>query len=553
MIDNRNYEKAYGLWQSQQRQGEETPPPVFIVVCNNTNVSKLVYDWASGWEKKLDSNTAVWVPGKLEIFSNVKNGKPVLRRNTILVDSEQIESGEAMSPEFKKIAAAEIDEFKNEYRARFPGRDADSLTDEDLLREVLNTVGKLGKLGENVKCVVSVSMLTEGWDANTVTHILGVRAFGTQLLCEQVVGRGLRRMSYQPNEDGKFEAEYAEVYGVPFSFIPCSGSTPDSKPPKKVVRVRALEERSAWEIQFPRIVGYRYDFPAERLTPKFTRQSRHILSTRDIATQTEVRTIIGQAEVHTLEGLRNRRLQEVVFLLAKLTLELHLKDEEGCLRPWLFPSLLRITRDWMDNYLQCQDNIFPQLLLVEGKAREVAEKIARAVVAGADGEKVLKPVLRPYDPVGSTKSVDFNTSRATYQTRPDKCHISHVVADTQSWEQKMAANLEEMDEVIAYVKNQNLGFSIPYVFEGKERHYYPDFIARVTYGEQELNLIVEVSGQPGEAKTAKAFTAQNLWVPAVNNHGGFGRWDYVECTDPWDGKTLIRRHLKQGSEQRSHG
>src|SRR5262249_31766036 len=162
-------------------------------------------------------------------------GRWTPRPSTILVDSEQLESGEAMSEEFKKIAAREIEEFKEEYRRRFPGRDGESLTDEDLLREVMNTVGKRGKLREQVKCVVSVSMLTEGWDANTVTHILGVRAFGTQLLCEQVVGRGLRRMSYAAEErvlsvDGNtvafqaFPVEYAEVYGVPFSFIPAAGS-----------------------------------------------------------------------------------------------------------------------------------------------------------------------------------------------------------------------------------------------------------------------------------------------------------------------------------------
>jgi hypothetical protein len=124
------------------------------------------------------------------------------RPNTILVDSQELESDEGTSPEFKKIAAVEIDEFKAAYRARFPGRSADELRDEDLLREVMNTVGKAGKLGERVRCVVSVSMLTEGWDANTVTHILGVRAFSTQLLCEKVVGRGLRRMSYAVNDQG---------------------------------------------------------------------------------------------------------------------------------------------------------------------------------------------------------------------------------------------------------------------------------------------------------------------------------------------------------------
>jgi type III restriction enzyme len=106
---------------------------------------------------------------------------------------------------------------------RFPGRSADDITDEDILREVMNTVGKPGRLGEHIRCVVSVAMLTEGWDANTVTHILGIRAFGTQLLCEQVVGRALRRASYDADENGMFEPEYAEVYGVPFSFLSVSG------------------------------------------------------------------------------------------------------------------------------------------------------------------------------------------------------------------------------------------------------------------------------------------------------------------------------------------
>ncbi len=168
-------------------------PPVFIVVCNNTNVSKMVFDFIAGWDKTLQDGTIVPVPGKLPLFSNIEDGRWLARPNTILIDSQQLKSGEAMSSDFKRIAVQEIEDFKGEYRVRFPGRDADALTDEDLLREVMNTVGKPGKLGEGVRCVVSVSMLTEGWDANTVTHVLGVRAFGTQLLCEQVVGRGLRR------------------------------------------------------------------------------------------------------------------------------------------------------------------------------------------------------------------------------------------------------------------------------------------------------------------------------------------------------------------------
>src|SRR5205807_8521290 len=193
-------------------------PPVFVVVCNNTIVSKMVFDYVAGWTKPLADGVDVVVPGALPLFSNEEGGRWSARPNTILVDSEQLESGEGMSPEFKKIAEAEIEEFKAEYRARFPGRSADDLRDEDLLREVMNTVGKPGQLGERIRCVVSVSMLTEGWDANTVTHILGIRAFGTQLLCEQVIGRALRRQSYELNEEGLFNVEYADIFGIRFDF-----------------------------------------------------------------------------------------------------------------------------------------------------------------------------------------------------------------------------------------------------------------------------------------------------------------------------------------------
>jgi type III restriction enzyme len=194
-----SYKKRFEAWQADaEAQAAGRTPPVFIVVCCNTSVSKMVFDWIAGRDtgKTHPDGTPYVSPGYLPLFSNTADNRWLARPNTILVDSEQFDSEEGMSPDFKKLAAEQIEEFKADYRTRFPGRDAETLTDEDLMREVLNTVGKPGKLGEGVRCVVSVSMLTEGWDANTVTHILGVRAFGTQLLCEQVVGRGLRRMSY---------------------------------------------------------------------------------------------------------------------------------------------------------------------------------------------------------------------------------------------------------------------------------------------------------------------------------------------------------------------
>jgi len=547
-----NYEKYYRGWENDtEAQARGSTPPVFIVVCNNCNVSKLVFDWVAGWEKTLADDSTVVVPGQLSVFSNEENGGWTRRPNTILIDSQQLESGEAMSKEFKKIATTEIEEFKAEYRARFPGRDPEKLTDEDLLREVMNTVGKTGKLGENIRCVVSVSMLTEGWDANTVSHILGVRAFSTQLLCEQVVGRGLRRKSYVANADGKFEPEYAEVYGVPFSFIPCSGSSTDSKPGPVATRVRALEERIACEIAFPRVSGYRYDLPGEKLTAEFTEGSRISLSTADVPSKTENAPIVGETSIHTLDDLKERRQQEVVFLLSKLVLEKYLQDDEGNSKPWLFPQLLSITKRWLEQCVTLKDNTFIQLLLLTQYAYDAADRIYRAIVASEDGEKALKPILQPYNTIGSTKYVDFDTTREVYPTDAKWCHISHVVADTESWEQKMAQALEELGEeglLISYVKNQGLNFLIPYTINGQEHNYMPDFIVRLDDGrgsQNPLNLIVEVTGAKDRKKAAKVATARNLWVPAINNHGAFGRWEFIEITDPWDAKNCIRAAIKE--------
>ena len=564
----RHYERSYGLWEQAKTRGGAGTPPVFIVVCNNTNVSNLVFRYVAGWQKDLPDGTRPVVPGRFPVFNNEQSGGWSARPNTILVDSEQLESAEGMSPEFRKIAAAEIAEWKAEYRARFPGRDPETLTPEDLLREVLNTVGKPGKLGERVKCVVSVSMLTEGWDAKTVTHILGVRAFGTQLLCEQVVGRGLRRRWYTLNAEGKFDPEYAEVYGVPFSFIPAAGSTAVQKPQTPPTRVRALAERQDREITFPRLEGYRYEIEEAPLEAAFDDASRLVLSTRDIPTKTENAPIVGESVILSLDDLRRRRLQEVEFLLAKIVLErffrasgspsggdgsasaagsgdgkAHRFDPE--VQAWRFPQVRRIVARWIRECLECHDNTFPQCLLFVEPANNAADKIYRAIAAGAPGEPRLRPIPAPYDTVGSTRFVDFETRREVYPTRADRCHVSHVVIES-GWEAKVASALEEMGEVAAYVKNQNLGFEIPYTVDGEQHAYRPDFIVRIDEGRGPsdlLNLIVEVTGEKKKDKEAKVETASRLWVPAVNNDGAFGRWSFIEARDPWNVQSEIRAFL----------
>ena len=547
-----NYEKAYRRWEAGAGASDgSSTPPVFIVVCSNTAVSKLVYDWIAGYELEAPDRSIVVRPGNLEIFSNAADGRWLSRPNTVLVDSSQLESGEAMSRDFKKAAALEIEEFKQEMRQRFPGRDVESITDEDLLREVMNTVGKPGKLGEHVKCVVSVSMLTEGWDATTVTHILGVRAFSTQLLCEQVVGRGLRRRSYTPDENGMLPPEYAEVYGVPFSFIPAAGSAPDPKPGPPITRVRAIEDRIHAEITFPRLVGYRYTLEDRLPEVDFEEPDHMALSAQDVPTKVEVAPIIGEVAVHTLDELKDWRLQRVQFELARRIAQRYFRDEDGFEKPWVFPQLLRIVRRWMSKCVVLKDRAFIQMLRIRQYEDEAADKIYRAIVRagrGAEGRPVLQPILRPYDPVGSTRYVDFDTTRPTYLTDPEKCHISHVVADTESWEQKMAQALEDMDEVLAYVKNQGLEFTIPYTIDGRQRRYFPDFIVRLDDGhgpDDPLHLIVEVSGAQRRDKEAKVQTARELWVPAVIAHGGFGRWEFIEITDPWDAQNTIQTLIKE--------
>jgi len=226
-------------------------------------------------------------------------------------------------------------------------------------------------------------------------------------------------------------------------------------------------------------------------------------------------------------------------------LEKYFRDDEGHGKPWLFPQLLALVKRWLNECVVLKDNTFPQMLLLMQFAYNAAELIYHAIVGASASQLTLKPILRPYDTVGSTRYVDFDTIKDTYPTRSDKCHISHVVADTESWEQKMAQALEEMEEVTCYAKNQNLGFAIPYTIDGEEKNYYPDFLVRLKAesGEEVLNLIIEVTGEKRKEKPAKVATARNLWVPAVNNHGGYGQWAFLEISDPWDAQNLIRAFL----------
>jgi type III restriction enzyme len=297
-------------------------------------------------------------------------------------------------------------------------------------------------------------------------------------------------------------------------------------------------------------MGYRYDLPGERLSAKFTKESKFVLSTADIPTKVQLDPIVGESSEHTLDDLKRHRAQEVAFLLAKRTLENYFRDDDGNVKSWLFPQLLAISKRWLSECVVLKDNTFPQLLLLSELSHDAADRIYKSIVQSNDGEKALKPILHPYDTIGSTRYVDFETIRPVYTTHPDRCHINYVVADTDSWEQKMAQALEDMDEVICYAKNHNLGFTIPYTINGREHSYVPDFIVRIRDPKDEradlaLNLVIEVSGEQKKDKAAKVSTARTLWIPAVNNHGGFGRWAFLEITDPWNAMNSIREALSK--------
>src|SRR5256712_1194936 len=352
-----HYEKTYALWE----EAGIRVPPCFIVVCNNTSTSKLVYDFISGFQRTNDDGSTTLVNGRLALFRNFdEHGNPFPRPNTLLIDSEELEAGEALDENFRGMAADEIERFRRERIERSgDARQGENITDQELLREVMNTVGKPGQLGGAIRCVVSVSMLTEGWDANTVTHVLGVRAFGTQLLCEQVIGRALRRQSYELNEDGPneglFNVEYADVLGIPFDFTAKPVVAPP-QPPRETVQVKAMRpERDALEIRFPRVAGYRVELPEERLTAKFTDDSTLVL-TPDLVGPTVTRNagIIGQAVDLNLEHLEDTRTSTLLFHLTQRLLYTKWRDAGEAPKLHLFGQLKRVTRAWLDGHLVCR-------------------------------------------------------------------------------------------------------------------------------------------------------------------------------------------------------
>ena len=526
-----HYQKTFELWQ---REGIQVPP-CFIVVCNNTSTSKLVYDYISGFWRDNEDGSKTFENGRLPLFRNYDgDGTQLARPRTLLIDSQQLESGDALDTNFRAMAADEIARFRREIIERTGDRrQAENLSDQELLREVMNTVGKPDRLGESIRCVVSVSMLTEGWDANTVTHVLGVRAFGTQLLCEQVIGRALRRQSYDLNEASLFNVEYADILGIPFDFTAKPVVAPP-QPPRETVQVRAMRpDRDHLAIQFPRVEGYRVELPEERLSAEFNDDSILEL-TPDLVGPSITRNagIIGEDVDLSLEHLEDLRRSTVLFHVAKRLLYTKWRDPGEEPKLHLFGQLKRLTTQWLDTCLVCKGSTYPAQLMYQELADMACERITAGITRSFIGDRPVKAVLDPYNPTGSTMHVNFNTSKAhRWETDARRCHINWVILDSD-WEAEFCRVVESHPAVQAYVKNHNLGLEVPYRYGSTLRTYIPDFIVLLNDGHDDpLHLIVEIKGYRGEDAKEKKSTMETYWIPGVNYHGQYGRWAFAEFTE----------------------
>jgi type III restriction enzyme len=544
--------------QKEDRLNIFSAPPVFIAVCNNTGVSKEVYKYIAGYEYQDAEGNTVTVKGAKDLFSNYDpvTNKPLKKPPTLLIDSDALENGEQINEDFKKIFASEIEEFKKDY-ARMHGQGSvEKISDAEILREVVNTVGQRGKLGSHIRCVVSVSMLTEGWDANTVTHIMGLRAFGSQLLCEQVAGRALRRMNYllktyrvdtgeeiDPKDKHKFKPEnliekfppeYAHIIGVPFKMFKGGKSEPPP-PPVDLTHIAAIPSRQAdMEIDFPNVVGYRVENLEGEILHDFSSLENYEIDGSKFPTETIMTSPISPSEERLeVKGVLEKRDQELIFLITKELIKYHFSDDEGNPRFQKFNKLKSIVEEWYHSkvlLLNIPDQRFKRLLFFE-EPKKIVDHIIRGINPQNNTTDHIRPVFNYYNKFSSTKYVNGNTVKEVYTTQ--KSHVNYVVMDSD-WEGICAKTLEEIDTVETYVKNQFLGFAIPYTKDGKDRLYFTDFIARVRGRDGKTkNLMIEISGMSKD-KAEKKWFVENRWIPAVNSlkdKYGYPEWHFIEVAN----------------------
>ena len=542
-----------GEWQVQfdrvraSAPGQDQTPPVLIVVCDTTATATHVHRMISGEEVVADRSRDD--PGDDEDGDSPRprrraaprttshgpglSGFPALWNRkgeevTLRIDSKLLEAAERGDPAATRKDAAEE------------------------LRRIVSTIGRPGEPGARIRCVVSVNMLSEGWDANNVTHILGLRAFQSQLLCEQVVGRGLRRMDYTPDPaTGLLTAEYVDIFGVPFSLIPFKGREPGEKPsppegPKH--EVMALPERRAFEIRFPVVEGYVVSLQRNRVACDVESMEWTTLdpTTTPVAAfvQPQVGYKIGQPgayggfgfeEVDRQTYYNNVHPQTIAFQIA-LEVTRQLIHATGADAPRrrvhrvaLFPQVLQIVQQYVGTRVRF-NGLHPCEIGLQTYAQRIAGLLAAAITPDdARGERPLLPRLNRYEPIGSTARVHFKTVRPVQATQAS--HLNFVACDTDNWEQAATFQLERLAAagvVDYYARNDHLEFNIPYEYYGESHAYEPDFIVRLKSGVQ---VVLEIKGR-SDARTAAKHEAARRWMSAVNRWGRLGEWDFLVCWGP---------------------
>lgn len=523
-----HYEKTYNLWE---KDGVGIPP-VFIVVCNTTTNSEMLRDYIAGYVQKNEKDEEKVTQGALDLFRNYDDHDQRLEKpRTILIDSAALESGTEIDKAFREAHETEIEAFRRERANR--GAGADQIPDAEILREVMNTVGRKGRLGEQIRCVVSVSMLTEGWDANNVTHIMGLRAFGSRLICEQVIGRALRRLSYDIDPvTGLYQTEYADIMGIDgLNFSDQAKPAPPQKP-RPVVHVHAVSpDRDALEIVFPRVEGYRTDFPKERIDIDLSKMEPYVLTTEKVsATKVKMSGIIGERHTLDLDYLDDRRISTIAFEIANYWVAVKLRDPNGEPKTHLFPHAKRIVLQWLKSEkLVCKEGTKRAQLLYRQLTDEVCDLLMGVLVDQPTGKPIIRATLDPFTPEGSTANVSFTTSSdMRHDPSPARSHVNWVITDS-GWETKLAQLLDDHPLVHSYARNHNLGLEVPYNRDGEPHKYWPDFLVRLKSDEEQpVTLVLEVKGFRGHDAMLKAETTRHKWIPAVNRLGRFGRWSFAE-------------------------
>lgn len=534
-----------GLWEELRSEWEKSKddprPPVFIIVCKNTKIAKVMYEWIG--ENKPPHGIP---PLGLKAFQN--NGQV----NTIRVDTKVVSESngeQAKSDETAWMRHTLNTVGKTDWpRDRF-GR---PLYPEGF-EELANKLGRpLHPPGRDVRCIVSVSMLTEGWDCNTVTHIIGLRPFMSQLLCEQVVGRGLRRTNYRDFDDkGRLQEEVAKVFGVPFEIIPFKENKGVRPSPEKRHHVYAVPAKAQLGIKYPRVEGYRQAIRNRVMLDPSVAPTR--LDPQRIPPEVQVKAVLpansgrpslmgpGKLEDVTLNPYRaGRRFQELVFELAR-DLTRSYAAQPGCQAPAyvLFPQFVQI----VVRYLREKVEPVPPAEVIDVFLSPyygwVIEKLQNGIMPDtAQGESPEVPIYEVNRGPGSTAEVDFWTSREVREVVHS--HLNYVVADTKVWEQSAAYIIDNHPAVEAFVKNAGLGFAIPYLHNGQPHDYVPDFIIRLKTNPP-THLILETKGYD-ELKEVKEQAAER-WVNAVNADGSYGKWKYALVVGPGDVASCITKSM----------